>query len=547
MNSAIRDDRAAFRMKHADDQTMMEAGHSILKLEVLETSHRPGGRIRKSKNGPRRAFVLVIVQLLIIAHVVQWWITGTTISPIEPSEAMELGRSGRINAGLIFFALALLSTLVLGRWFCGWGCHLVLLQDFCGWIMKKCGIRPKPFRARLLMYIPLILGLYMFIWPAFYRLAVAPWTNPDLSWPGFTLHLTTGTFWQTFPGMTLAVPFLLICGFGTVYFLGAKGFCTYACPYGGFFAPLDELAPARIIVSDDCDQAGHCTAVCTSNVRVNEEVREYGMVVDPGCMKCLDCVSVCPNGALSFGFKKPAVMKRKAKNKKPVPHYDLTMPEEIVFSLLFALTFFSLRGDVVRFPLLMTAAMASILTFMFWKLCRMRREETVTLHRFHLKQGGKIRTAGVVYGGSVLLCVLLTLHSGLVNLAFRNAERHYKKVTIPLETVFADQPFEIPDPMRDSIVRSIRWYRLSSDFSRGGISFTTSTETLVRLAWLESCRSDFNAALEYMTQAVNKPNPGPGQYEDLALILEKLERPEEAARYRSLARVEKRETGTLME
>lgn len=525
----------------------MEAGHATLRLEVLETGHHPVGRIRKSKNAPRRAIVLVIVQLLIIAHVVQWWITGTTISPVEPSEAMELGRSGRINVGVIFFAVALLSTLVFGRWFCGWGCHLVMLQDFCGWLMKKCGIRPKPFRSRLLVYIPLILGLYMFIWPAFYRLAIAPWTNPDLTWPGFALHLTTSNFWQTFPGMALAVPFLLICGFGTVYFLGAKGFCTYACPYGGFFAPLDELAPARILVSDDCDQTGHCTAVCTSNVRVHEEVREFGMVIDPGCMKCLDCVSVCPNGALSFGFKKPAVMKREAKNKKPVRHYHLTMPEEIVFSLLFALTFFSLRGDVVRFPLLMTAAMASILTFACWKLCRMRRETTVTLHRFRLKQEGKIRPAGGVYGGFVLLCVLLTLHSGLVNLSFLNADRHYKKVTIPLETVFADQPFVTPDPMRESIVRSIRWYRLSSDFSRGGISLTTSAETLVRLAWLESCRGDFQAALEYMTHAVNKPNPGPGQYEDLAMILDKLERPGEAARYRTLARVAKRETGSLME
>ena len=40
--------------------------------------------------------------------------------------------------------------------------------------------------------------------------------------------------------------------------------------------------------------------VCTSNVRVHEEIREYGGVVDPGCMKCLDCVSVCPNDALSY-------------------------------------------------------------------------------------------------------------------------------------------------------------------------------------------------------------------------------------------------------
>ena len=31
------------------------------------------------------------------------------------------------------------------------------------------------------------------------------------------------------------------------------------------------------------------------------------MVVDPGCMKCLDCVSVCPMNALYFGLGKPSL------------------------------------------------------------------------------------------------------------------------------------------------------------------------------------------------------------------------------------------------
>lgn len=50
-------------------------------------------------------------------------------------------------------------------------------------------------------------------------------------------------FWQTFPGVVMAVPFLLVCGCVAVWFLGQKGFCTYACPYGGFFA-LDRYAPS---------------------------------------------------------------------------------------------------------------------------------------------------------------------------------------------------------------------------------------------------------------------------------------------------------------
>ena len=105
--------------------------------------------IRTSRNARRRAIVLACVQLAMIAHVVQWKLTGRTLTPVEPSEAVQTMRDGVLNAGFIFFGIALLSTLVLGRWFCGWGCHIVMLQDLCGWMMKKLGIKPKPFRSRL--------------------------------------------------------------------------------------------------------------------------------------------------------------------------------------------------------------------------------------------------------------------------------------------------------------------------------------------------------------------------------------------------------------
>ena len=323
-------------------------------LPVVTAAPRPGRPVRRSRSGPRRAVVLAVIQLLIVVHVIQWLVSGRTMSPIEPSEAMETVKHGVVNAGAVFFVLALLSTLVLGRWFCGWGCHLVMLQDLCGWLMRRIGIRPRPFRSRLLIYVPFVLAVYMFIWPVVYRWGVVPiqarlhehasWV-PDSGafppWEGFSSGLTTTDLWQTFPGWLVAVPFLLVCGFGTVYFLGAKGFCTYGCPYGGFFAPLEQLSPARIRVTDACDQTGHCTATCSSNVRVHEEVRAYGMVVDPGCMKCLDCVSVCPNDALYFGLGRPAVARGPARGREPTPAFDLTTREEIAFALVFLGTFLS--------------------------------------------------------------------------------------------------------------------------------------------------------------------------------------------------------------
>ena len=150
----------------------------------------------------------------------------------------------------------------------------------------------------------------MFLWPTFKREVfpivesflpgVTTWFAPVKAWPGFSNHLFVEDFWATFPSVIVSIPFFLICGFVVVYLLGAKGFCTYGCPYGAFFNIADRVS--RYIVADmsKCESCGLCTAHCTSNVQISREIRVHEQVVDPGCMKCLDCVDVCPNSVLSF-------------------------------------------------------------------------------------------------------------------------------------------------------------------------------------------------------------------------------------------------------
>src|SRR5688572_30567925 len=304
-----------------------------VRLPVLGNPPVPQGAIRRSRTSRWRAAALIALNVLMIAHVIQWRVMGRTISPIEPSESMYTLQNGFINAGFIFFTLAILGTLIFGRFVCGWGCHVLALQDFCAWLMKKLGVTPKPFRSRLLVFVPLLAGLYMFVWPTAQRFFTKPPAAP--LFPPFTNHLVTSDFWATFPPVAVAIPFLFICGFMTVYFLGQKGFCTYACPYGGFFAVADKVAPMRIRVTDACNQCGHCTATCMANVQVHAEVKEYGMVIDPGCMKHMDCISVCPNDALYLGFGKPAV----GVKQTIVRNYSLTWPEELFGAAVFFVSF----------------------------------------------------------------------------------------------------------------------------------------------------------------------------------------------------------------
>jgi polyferredoxin len=257
--------------------------------------------------------VLLSVHLVIALHVTHFLLTRRTLSPVEPSESMYTLELGYVNAGFLFFGLALLLTLIFGRFFCGWGCHIVALQDLCGWIMKRLGVRPRPFRSRLLAFAPLVVAFYMFGWPTLKR-----WVWGSSPFPGFSNHLMTSALWATFPGPVFGTLTFATCGFAAVYFLGAKGFCSYGCPYGAMFGALDRISPGKIVVSDACEQCGHCTATCTSNVRVHEEVRLYGSVVDPGCMKCMDCVSVCPKNALSFAFAKPSLFRGSPPSPGPV-------------------------------------------------------------------------------------------------------------------------------------------------------------------------------------------------------------------------------------
>jgi tetratricopeptide (TPR) repeat protein/ferredoxin len=439
-----------------------------LSLPILDGRR---SEIRRSKAGVPRAIVLVLVQALIAVHVAHWMSTGRTMTPLEPSESMQFSQSAVVNAGLIFFALTILSTFLLGRWFCGWACHLVALQDGSRWLLEKVGLRPRPANLGILGAVPWAAFVYMFLAPLVQRLL----HGEPLAAAG--LRLTTDRFWATFPSWPVALATFLVCGFVIVYLLGAKGFCNYGCPYGAIFGIADQLAPMRIRVNDACEGCGHCTAVCTSNVRVHEEVREFGAVVDPACMKCLDCVSVCPKDALRVGFGAPAIATARRSGSPRSSggalldlgllgaflagcfavfldfDHDLeTIPgiatllailtagsllvaalfrgksrrsreyspaENALLGGFFLLAMYAVRGFRGSVPLLFALGLSSILAFLAVQGLRLLYRRDVFLQRNLLRSAGRLTAAGTLFAGTLLPVGALWSYAGWSRHALR--------------------------------------------------------------------------------------------------------------------------------
>lgn len=463
-----------------------------IELPVLKTSADQKDNIRNSRASRWRAAALIALTLLMIGHFIQWRFTGQTVSPIEPSETMQTLQRGAVNAGFIFFTLAILATLIFGRFVCGWGCHVLALQDFCAWLLKKFGLKPKPFRSRLLVFVPLIVALYMFVYPTVFRFFAAPKNEPVI--PQFTNHIVTNDFWATFPPVAVAIPFLFVCGFMTVYFLGSKGFCTYACPYGGFFSIADRLSPGKIRVTDDCNQCGHCTAVCTSNVLVHAEVKQYGMVVDQGCMKCMDCVSVCPNDALYFGFGKPAVAARKTIKK----NYSLTWTEEIAGACIFLASFLAVWDAYQLVPMLMALGIATVTTFLALRTWKLFQANNLSFYQFNLKSSGKIQNAGWAFLIFAFLWIGLNAHSGFVHYHESAGARAFENIKIPDELALArTNPVRwLSAGDRENIVEGKKHF-----YAAINAGLFVNSDALPKLAWLEYLSGNSEQAVQLLGKA----------------------------------------------
>jgi tetratricopeptide (TPR) repeat protein/polyferredoxin len=407
-------------------------------------------RARPLKYARWRAMALASVYVLFGVHIAHWRLNGSTLAPLELNEVMYTLEAGVVTAGFLLMATLFLATAFVGRFFCSWACHIIALEDLCAWLLAKAGIRTRPVRSRLLLLVPSAALLYMFVWPQILRihqgrpLPRLRVLTDEADWASFV----TSDFWRNLPDPWIAGLTFAVCGFAVVYFLGSRSFCLHACPYGAVFAAVDRIAPGRISLTGHCEQCGICTSICSSHVRVHEEIARFGKVVDTSCMKDLDCVSACPQQALSFRFTRPAGLDSFSATGRRRLRYDFSLAEELMMAAIFLAVLLVFRGLYTAVPFLMTLGLAGIVSYLTLICLRLARRPDVRLIPFRLKRAGRLTTSGTVFGAMMTVFGLFFVHSAYIRYHEALGQRAFDAVRLAWERAEAPLP---SDSLRSAV------------------------------------------------------------------------------------------------
>jgi len=191
-----------------------------------------------------------------------------------------------------FVATALIpvvTTVLLGRFFCGWICPATLLYELntniAAWLRRLGWRLPNRRFNPGLKYAVLLACIVISMLSGFMLLAAI--YPPAIIGREIYYAVALGGF-----------------GFGMVFFLltllfdllvTRRGFCRYLCPGGALYSLLGRYRVLRINrLPEACNDCAKCTAVCEFAL---DPMRDgFGQE----CNNCTACMAVCPNDALRF-------------------------------------------------------------------------------------------------------------------------------------------------------------------------------------------------------------------------------------------------------
>jgi tetratricopeptide (TPR) repeat protein len=208
----------------------------------------------------------------------------------------------------------------------------------------------------------------------------------------------------------------------------------------------------------------------------------------------MDCVSVCPNDALYFGFGKPSFSAHGS-----IPRtYSLSWPEEAAAAFVFFVSYLAVWDVYQLVPMLMALGIASVTTFLALRSWKLLQAKDLTFYKFRLKSSGKIKRAGFVFLGFAFVWIGLNIHCGWVRYHESAGSRAYERVQVPDELALAqtDPGRWLKEDDRRNVEQAKR--HLNDAFRFG---LFVNNVALPKLAWMEFLSGDADRSVDLLSRA----------------------------------------------
>ena len=214
------------------------------------------------------------------------------------SPVMSLGGTafGIVTGSLLIFAVQFLSSLFVGRLFCGWACPVGGLQE------AVVLLRGKPVNRRRIGWIKWLLWAPWVAAIAFFALRAGGFNRVDV-------------FYQTWHGISVAdLPSLIAYVAVVALFLvlsltvGRRAGCHTVCWMAPFMVIGRKIRnvfawPSLRLAAETerCTRCGTCSAQCPMSIEVRELVEKRDLETSD-CTLCGTCVDVCPKKVIRYSF-----------------------------------------------------------------------------------------------------------------------------------------------------------------------------------------------------------------------------------------------------
>lgn len=219
-----------------------------------------------------------------------------TLYYLSPYLIIQAGIQGIVSGSFLFFATLFISSLLLGRAYCGWVCPAGGVQACAATVTNKKFKGKRRNYIKYIIWIPWIITIILVFVKAGGVKKIEPlyFTDHGISAvgvPGYMMYFTV-------------VGIILILSFVAGRFSFCHSFCWMA-PFMIIGSKIKSTLkyPSLHIEAEKskCISCNQCTKICPMSLEVTKMVQKNDMN-HCECVLCGQCIDVCSKGAIKYRF-----------------------------------------------------------------------------------------------------------------------------------------------------------------------------------------------------------------------------------------------------